>query len=198
MSLYQFVPSNKANCNAPFVTHSNAFTVEEIDLIKDMGNNLPMSKSILGDIDNGDFSEIRTSNNSWIELSAETVWLYEKLANIARDINRDFYDFDLYGFVEHMQYTVYDGDEQGHYTWHIDHYSQTPVPRKLTLVLQLSDPSEYEGGNLELLTSRDVDVVDKQLGLVCAFPSWTLHRVSPVTSGTRKTLVVWVGGPNFK
>lgn len=198
MSLYQFLPSNRANCNVPFVTVSEAFTPEELEKIKKLGESLPITKSILGDADREEFSEIRISKNSWIELTPETVWIYERLASVARDINRDFYNFDLYGFVEHMQYTVYDSEDKGHYTWHVDHYDQTPVPRKLTLVLQLSDASEYGGGELEVLARREPDAVDKQLGLVCAFPTWTLHRVSPVTSGTRKTLVVWIAGPNFK
>lgn len=198
MSLYQFLPSNKANCNVPFVTFDSTFTPEELEEIKKIAESLPITKSILGDTDREEFSDIRISKNSWLELTPETSWIYDRLANVARDINRDFYNFDLYGFVEHMQYTVYEGDESGHYTWHVDHYDQTPVPRKLTLVLQLSDPSEYEGGDLEVLVRRDIDQVDKQLGLLCAFPTWTLHRVSPVTSGTRKTLVVWIAGPNFK
>lgn len=198
MSLYQFTPSNKVNCNVPFVTFDGAFTPEEIEEIKQLGESLPITKSILGDMDREDFSEIRTSENSWIELTDKTAWIYERLATVAKNINRDFYNFDLYGFVENMQYTVYNGENNGHYTWHVDHYDQTPVPRKLTLVIQLSDPSEYEGGNLEVLTKAEEEVVDKKLGLVCAFPTWTLHRVSPVTSGVRKTLVVWVAGPNFK
>jgi len=71
-------------------------------------------------------------------------------------------------------------------------------PRKLSLVLQLTDPEEYEGGDLELMTSSDPIAVLKQRGLISVFPSFVLHRVTPVTKGTRRTLVVWACGPEFK
>jgi PKHD-type hydroxylase len=66
------------------------------------------------------------------------------------------------------------------------------------MVLQLSDPSEYEGGNLEILSSQgEVLTVDKKKGFLAMFPSFKTHRVTPVTSGTRKSLVVWATGPAF-
>ncbi len=71
-------------------------------------------------------------------------------------------------------------------------------PRKLSMVLQLSDPSEYEGGDLELFTSANPIITKKQKGIIHAFPSYVMHRVTPVTKGVRKTLVVWIAGPRFK
>ena len=66
------------------------------------------------------------------------------------------------------------------------------------MVLQLSDPLEYVGGDLQIFTSPEPTSVDKEKGLIAAFPSYVLHKVTPVTQGTRKTLVVWVCGPSFK
>ena len=82
------------------------------------------------------------------------------------------------------------------YGWHQDFNSQ--VSRKLTLVVQLSDPSEYEGGNLEVLTNGSPMRVRKQRGLLAAFPAWTLHQVTPVSQGNRQSLVAWISGPDFK
>jgi PKHD-type hydroxylase len=115
-------------------------------------------------------------------------------------LNGQFFQFDLYGFNEDMQYTVYDGEQQGHYTWHLDDSGKNTQrgPRKLSLVIQLSDPSDYEGGELQLQTGPDPTIVDKAKGLVAAFPSYTLHRATPVTKGIRKTLVVWITGPAFR
>jgi PKHD-type hydroxylase len=119
------------------------------------------------------------------------------MAFITRKINSIFYRFDLYGFMEDMQYTVYasGGD---HYDWHIDAGSRTTCPRKLSLSLQLSDPSEYEGGKLEFMNGKDVKVADRDRGLVVAFPAYRLHRVTPVTKGLRKSIVVWTTGPQFR
>jgi PKHD-type hydroxylase len=82
------------------------------------------------------------------------------------------------------------------YAWHQDYGSQ--ISRKLSLVLQLTDPSRYEGGNLQTMTSQDVNTVRKQRGLITAFPSFTLHQVTPVTQGSRQSMVAWVSGPAFK
>jgi PKHD-type hydroxylase len=62
----------------------------------------------------------------------------------------------------------------------------------------LSDPEEYEGGELLLKTSAfPIKTLNKK-GTIIFFPSYVLHEVTPVTKGTRKTLVGWVLGPNFK
>jgi PKHD-type hydroxylase len=66
------------------------------------------------------------------------------------------------------------------------------------LVVQLSDPSEYEGGELRLHTSQEPVIIRKEKGMVVCFPSYTLHEVTPVTRGERYTLVGWVHGPAFK
>jgi PKHD-type hydroxylase len=99
-----------------------------------------------------------------------------------------------------MQYTVYESDTQGHYTWHQDTGVNLTdlAPRKLSMVLQLSDPSEYEGGNLQVMTEISPQTVKKQRGLVAVFPSYVLHQVTPVTQGTRQSLVAWISGPQFK
>ena len=99
-----------------------------------------------------------------------------------------------------MQLTNYDSEEQGMYGWHVDMGGHTDRPcRKLSIVLQLSDPVEYEGGVLELQPSgANIVRMRKQRGLIIAFPSWTLHQVTPVTQGSRQSLVAWITGPAFK
>jgi PKHD-type hydroxylase len=116
-----------------------------------------------------------------------------------RQLNGQFYKYDLQGFAENFQYTVYNGEaeEPGHYTWHQD-WNNSGTPRKLSLVVQLSDPSEYEGGDLQIMSGAEPTTVDKGLGKVVLFPSFMLHRVTPVTKGIRRSLVVWVTGPAFK
>jgi PKHD-type hydroxylase len=201
MSEYIFAPDPTFGIGEhPFVTWQNGFNNYEIQKIIEMGESRKITKAQTGD---GTFDDnrIRKSNVSWIDLQEDSEWVYDKLSYIVRQLNGQFYKFDLYGFVEHFQYTVYDGNVDGHYTWHQDFgggknfdYSQ----RKLSLVLQLSDPSEYEGGDLQVFTGMDPTSIDKQKGLVTAFPSYTLHRVTPVTRGIRRTLVVWIAGPGFK
>jgi PKHD-type hydroxylase len=108
-----------------------------------------------------------------------------------------FFDFELTGLFEQLQFTVYE-EAGSHYDWHLDKMLSDLPPRKLSLVLQLSDPEEYTGGDLELFVSSNPIKIERKRGLLTAFPSFTLHRVTPVTSGIRKSLVAWVGGPKFK
>lgn len=201
MSNYIFTPSPTFGVSEhPFATWNNGFTDEEIDLIVSYCDSLDLQDGTVSS-EESIVPDVRRSKVGWVSNSPIIGWLYDRLANIARSINGEFYKFDLYGFCEDMQYTLYEEDTNGHYDWHRD--SGVPSnssfpPRKLSLVLQLTDPAEYEGGELELYTSRDPSVVAKKKGMVVAFPSYTLHRVTPVTKGKRRTIVVWVTGPAFK
>lgn len=200
MSVYFFAPSpDLSTREQSFATWENGFSDDQINDIIRIGNSLIPRDATLGGVKEGeDISGIRKSKTSWISLNNETSWLYDSLAYIARQINGQFFNYDLDGFVEDFQYTVYDGTG-GHYAWHIDKgLTISASPRKLSMVLQLTDPAEYEGGDLEFYISPEPFKAKKQKGLMYIFPSWVLHRVTPVTSGVRRSLVVWVSGPKFK
>jgi predicted 2-oxoglutarate/Fe(II)-dependent dioxygenase YbiX len=111
------------------------------------------------------------------------------------NINKLWYRFDLDGRpFEPYQYTVYGvGDGYG---WHIDCGSLNR--RKLSFTLQLSDPADYDGGELEIWTGAEPQVMPKEKGTLIAFPSFMLHRVKPVTRGVRKALVIWASGEPFR
>jgi PKHD-type hydroxylase len=70
--------------------------------------------------------------------------------------------------------------------------------RKISITIQLSDPDEYVGGDLELWTGQGQVNAPRSQGCAVLFPSFMLHRVTPVESGTRKSLVLWVGGGAYK
>lgn len=200
MSNYMLLPMPPApSDNHSFVTWENGFTEEELDIIEKYCESLEFDKAVISDVSkDADYKDIRESKTAWVGNELEIAWLYDRMAEIARQLNSQFYRFDLYGFHEHFQYTIYDSNDKGHYNWHIDSGHNTNVPRKLSLVLQLSDPDSYEGGDLQVRIGSQPDTVLKQRGLIAAFPSYRLHRVTPVTKGVRKTLVIWVGGPAFR
>jgi PKHD-type hydroxylase len=133
---------------------------------------------------------------SWLDNNPDTNWLFEKLGQAVSQLNSDYFRFDLTGFGENLQLTNYDQSENGMYGWHQDYGSK--VSRKLSLSVQLTDPSEYEGGNLQIMTTGAPVNVRKQRGLIVAFPSYVLHQVTPVTQGSRQSLVAWISGPAFK
>lgn len=100
------------------------------------------------------------------------------------------------GGMENVQVGKY--EEGGHYDWHIDagNPDQNGQMRKLTLSLLLNDPSEFEGGKLEIGQVSEQPVQEQ--GTIVIFPSYVLHRVTPVTSGVRYSAVTWFNGPAFR
>lgn len=201
MANYTFSPSpNFGTTEHSFVTWQNGFIQDEINSIMDLCETYPKVEGTVGSKEGKNIDKsYRNSEISWITQDQNSFWVYEKLAWIVRQLNGQFYKFDLHGFSEDFQYSTYKSESSGHYNWHIDSGSTDGFPpRKLSLVLQLSDPSEYDGGELELYTQSDIQRVNKEKGLIALFPSYTLHRVTPVTSGVRKTLVAWISGPAFR
>ena len=183
-----------------FAWWENAFTNDEVDWLQQKAREVKERAAIGGGGVGKVSLEIRRSGLNWMPNVQETQWVFEKLGHIVSSLNAQFFRFDLRGFGEQIQLTNYDGAEQGMYGWHVDMGPNASSPcRKLSLVLQLSDPVEYEGGVLELQPhSKDVIKMRKQRGLVVVFPSWTLHQVTPVTQGNRQSLVAWITGPAFK
>ncbi len=178
------------------VAMQELFTPAELDAIEAYGDGLaPMKAEIAGRKDNTD--HIRITRVAWMARGPDTEWLYARLERAVLDINARYYKYDLYGLVESFQYTVYHGAEGGHYSWHVD-TGKTVEPRKISLTLQLSDPSIYEGGELILQAGEGPSQAQKARGTLVAFPSYVMHRVTPVTAGIRKSLVIWVAGPAFR
>ncbi len=139
---------------------------------------------------------VRKSNVKWIFFNEETSWLFVKLMRLIEKINSDNWKFDLVMAKEPIQYTEYEGD--GHYDWHIDVGHRHMAQRKVSLSLLLSDPNTFEGGDLEIWPGGAVRKAERVEGGGTIFPSFLLHRVTPVTKGVRKSLVFWVGGVPYR
>lgn len=144
--------------------------------------------------------EKRSTAVSWMGHDQNNHQIWEQIVNTVWSANRQFFHFELTGCYESAQLGLYTAGENGHYDWHVDSsLGSNNVPRKLSMALLLSDPSEFEGGELQLKTSSDnIMSVEQKKGRAWFFPSWTLHRVTPVTRGIRRSLVLWAGGPAFR
>jgi PKHD-type hydroxylase len=193
----QYLLTPYASKIEPWAWWENAFNNDELNWLQQKAKEAQQNAFVGGGSGNGVVDPvIRRSQVSWLSNNADTRWVFEKLAHIASRLNAEHFRFDLTGFGEPLQLTHYDQSENGMYGWHQDFGGG--ISRKLSLVLQLTDPSEYEGGNLQIMTSGEPQNVRKQRGIVAAFPSYTLHQVTPVTQGNRQSLVAWVSGPQFK
>lgn len=173
-----------------------AFSEEELQLIEKLPEWNTLSTAVVGmDTVNPDK---RITDIAWLKLTPETQFIWDKIAGVVTALNNQFFHFDINGFYEEIQLGVYDAEKGGHYGWHID-AGPRGTPRKLSFSMLLSDPSEFEGGEFQVMIENEVPISLPQLkGRAWVFPSVCLHQVTPVTKGTRKSLVVWAGGPAFR
>lgn len=178
----------------PFAWWENGFSKDEIDWLQQKARDAKQDAAVFGDNLNTD---VRRAKLNWLPANDETRWVYEKLSHIASRLNQDYFGFDLTGFGEHIQMTNYSSENQGEYKLHQD-FGGDRASRKLSMVMQLSDPSEYHGGELQIIKNGQLTPMEKTRGLIIAFPAWTLHQVTPVIKGSRQSLVTWISGPGFK
>ena len=156
----------------------------------------------------------RNSDVAWIT----EPWVYKEIHPYIHRANKNAgWNFD-WDCSEDIQFTKYKIGQ--YYDWHCDSwekpYDDTSHPilrgkvRKLSITCQLTDGSEYEGGELEFdfrnyepnkREEKKHVVQAKEIltkGSIIVFPSHLWHRVRPVTSGTRYSLVTWNLGKPFK
>lgn len=168
-------------------------TPEECEKIISIGNKKGLMKA---EIKKGMDIKTRKSTVSWLHPSDDLGWLFRKITDVILGLNKDFFKFDLYGFIEQFQFTHYKAPN-GKYAKHVDRGKNLFI-RKLSLSIQLSDPNSYEGGDFLLYDGEKPIILPKEQGKLIAFPSYTLHEVTPVTKGERYSLVAWITGPQFK
>jgi PKHD-type hydroxylase len=183
--------------NEPYAYATNCFNQEEINKIIKIGEACIGGKA---ELENGNSNlNVRNCMISWIEVDQESTDIFLKLANIVNNLNDQFYKYDLTE-MESLQFTKYNSETSDFYTSHSDDGYKFNLFRKLSVSVQLSDPSEYEGGELVFYrnTLLESSVAPKQAGTVIVFPSFVIHEVKKITSGTRKSLVTWINGPRFK
>lgn len=189
--------SQPRRVGGPIVVWNDLFTPKELDAIEAYGDGLmPMRAQIAGQGGTNDYRRI--TRVGWMERNSDTEWLHARLEEAVLHLNAECFSFDLYGISEALQYTVYDGAEGGHYDWHVDLGGNDVEPRKISMSLQLSDPAAYKGCDLVLEAGNGTCFAERARGTLIAFPSYVLHRVMPIESGVRKSLVVWVAGPVFR
>ena len=131
-------------------------------------------------------------------------WLYERIATRISYANRDYFDFELTGLIEPVQflkYTAAAGQDRpdGHYSWHVDFGEGSMATRKISVVIQLSPGSAYEGADFTMISANGRETLPyREQGSAFAFPSWTPHMVAPITRGVRYALVCWIHGSRFR
>lgn len=205
-TLRAFVPVVDRPYDSALV-YERVFTRRQCARIVELGLSLSADDALIGESDDDTVEEAasRKSRTAWIEPRDDALWIFDKLTKIAQRANR-VYGFDLIGFTEDAQFTMYD-EPGSFYDWHQDGLAGELAGRKLSIVVQLSDPDEYEGGELELFNivheagAEYADAWSEEArgqGSVVVFPAFEYHRVLPMVAGERYSLVCWIGGPPFR
>lgn len=174
----------------------NGFTKEELTKIEAMTSELPWETAATGQDDTSSVSDYRKSKIKWCPQNEDWHWVYSKLHNMIFEANNVMWKMDITTMPESIQYTEY-YEGGGQYDWHMDCGIGLQNRRKISVTVQLSDSSEYEGGELEFNIGKQITAPRVQ-GAAVIFPSFYLHRVTPITKGTRKSFVLWVGGEPYR
>jgi len=138
----------------------------------------------------------RVTTISWLPFK-EMGHMYTDLNNFIQKCNENHFGFGDIRITEQAQFTEY--PEGGFYDWHMDcdvNMQHEPPVRKISMTLLLNDPSEFEGGDLELMAPGKF--AELKQGHAIVFASFLNHRVNKVRRGVRQSLVVWFGGKPFR
>ena len=185
-------------------TWNDLFNPSEIDTIIELGKSLPTEKGKVGSASEGIEPEpdVRSSDVSWIHRNNDTDWIFQRYDGAVNRLNTLLFNIDVEP-LQSLQFTTYSGG--GSYNWHWDmrlapEASDTNVilQRKISVVTQLSDPDDYEGGELVLAPCGRTFNIERSRGRTTAFLSFINHQVTPVTSGVRYSLVGWCEGPDWR
>ena len=187
MMVYNFLPRNNIR-SAPWIYHKDIFSDEECDIL--LGPNIGQK----GNIITSTYTNVELRNISW---RPEVDWLFTRLHRIISGTNAYWFNFDLDGIQEQLERFTY--GPHGSMDWHIDSTPEDTVAttRKLTFAIQLSEPSTYEGGELEFFCGKS-SVAPKERGAVVLWPSFIYHRVLELREGTRTSLVGHAYGVPFR
>jgi len=172
------------------------FTPQQCDDIINLGQSLPKDFGSIGNTKIDSKKEtnlkIRKSFVSWI-LPNMLPPAFDRIQSAVNSVNTNFFNFTPVTIRENAQFTVY--DKKGHYNWHMDSnvsFKDQPFVRKVSMSVLLNDPKEFTGGKLEFVS--DGHVMELNRGEAVFFASFINHRVTPVTKGIRKSLVMWFNG----
>ena len=179
-------------------TTSPLFSPEQCRKIIDCGRRQPPQKAQVGmnKPEGGLDTKKRVTTISWIPFN-EMPEMYNDLNAFIQRANLNHFGFDDIQITENAQFTEY--PEGGFYDWHMDcdvNMEHEPPVRKISMTLLLNHPSEFEGGDLELMSPGKYKRLEQ--GHAITFASFINHRVNPVKRGVRQSLVVWFGGKPFR
>ena len=170
------------------------FTPKLCQEIIDLSKTLEKEKGRINDLDY-ELNTIRKSTINWIPFDKMQL-VYNDINSFIQKTNRNHFGFNDVEITEMAQVSEYSKGD--FYDWHTDtsiDMDREPAVRKLSMTLLLNNPNEFEGGDLQI-AGKVIHPIKQ--GHATIFASFLQHRVTSVTKGIRKSLVMWFGGEPFK
>jgi len=182
---------------------SKHFSVEMCEKILELGLKTPSQDASMGlaGVNEVKSDDYRRSKIRFLESSnSDFDFLFDDIWKMGIQANRDWFNFHITN-LSFIQLAEYDSSYKGEYKRHHDVFwiNNSIYHRKLTCVIQLSDPNTYEGGDFEIFNQNQKPNKEeiREQGTVIFIPSFIEHQATPVTYGTRHSLAVWFEGPKW-
>lgn len=180
---------------------SNFLSKETCNTFVEQIKTMPFEKPKLGFDGNSENNNRRKSKIRFLYRDKGFDWLFDQITMAYLQANDQFFGFHLSGF-QFLQVAEYESTDRGEYQRHQDVFwlnGQDTKHRKLSGIIQLTDPNEYQGGDFQIydVTQDPPANKIKEQGTFILFPSFLYHAALPVTSGTRFSIAVWVEGPKW-
>jgi len=185
---------------ASFPPGHGGLTREQVAELRSVMNEDRMTQGGIGYVKGNNFdSRIRSGQVQWIMRNEIDPRIHSHLFTLASVANRERnWNFEIDGLAHALQATRYSGEASEHYDWHMDWGGGKLGFRKISAVAHLSEESDFAGGSLQLTNGSFPIQAAQAAGTVTVFPSFLMHRVTPVTAGCRLAVVAWVLGPSFR
>jgi len=170
------------------------YTKEGCDNIINIGNAL-LPKEIAVDA-SGNVVRSKNGTSCFLPINDDTRWIFETCSKNIIEFNNKFFEYDLH-YISELQFTVYD-EEGDFFPKHLDTFYESTNIRKLSFIIQLSDPTTYDGNAHLLHFDQEPTICKDGLGHMTIYPSSTLNEVTPLKKGKRYVLMGWGSGHKFK
>lgn len=195
------------NILLPYAYAQGVFTKQQLETIMYMTSLMELQTGTIAQRENNEMSksineEVRTSKTTFFTLDETNRWVFERLDEVLIAINKEYFQMNVWGYDE-IQYSEYREEDSGKYDWHMDtnigpeNVEISGGMRKLSVSLLLND--DFEGGEFQmnLSSEKTPSTIEMSAGTLILFPSFIMHRVTPVTKNVRKSLVLWLLGNKF-
>lgn len=188
--------------------HRKFFTPEECRDIIEACLTFPETTGTVGHGGEGNVNHsIRSCTNRWIPRSDQRFkYLFNEIVLEVLEANHKTFHFDLSNYprlsFSNAQFTEYHASSEDHYDWHEDNAwvpakgKWTEEDRKMSCIIQLSEGGEFDGGEFQM--ERCPEFKGLEVGDLLIIPSFHRHKVTPVTRGIRRSLVLWFFGKRFR